>query len=56
MADRKSAMKINKHQTVRHPFHGTRTDKPIWILMELMGWQWHQLDRMQVICTSLSDG
>jgi len=20
---------------------------------ELMGWQWHQLDHMQVICTSL---
>jgi len=29
--------------------------KPIWILMkqEMMGWQWHQLDRMQIICTSL---
>ena len=21
---------------------------------EMMGWQWHQLDHMQVICTSLS--
>jgi len=20
---------------------------------EMMGWQWHQLDRMQIICTSL---
>ena len=29
--------------------------KPFWILMkqEMMGWQWHQLDHMQVICTSL---
>ena len=30
-------------------------DKPSWILLkqEMMGWQWHQLDHMQVICTSL---
>jgi len=29
--------------------------KPIWILMkqEMAGWQWHQLDHMQVIWTSL---
>jgi len=29
--------------------------KTIWILMkqEMMGWQWHQLDHMQIICTSL---
>jgi len=29
--------------------------KPIWILMkqEMMGWQWHQLDHMQTICTLL---
>jgi len=29
--------------------------KPIWILpeQEMMGWQWHQLDHMQIICTSL---
>jgi len=27
--------------------------KPFWILMkqEMMGWQWHQLDHMQIICT-----
>jgi len=33
----------------------TRKVKPIWILMkqEMMGWQWHQLDHMQIICTSL---
>ena len=26
-----------------------------WILLkqEMMGWQWHQLDHMQIICTSL---
>jgi len=26
-----------------------------WILMkqEMMGWQWHQLDHMQIICTLL---
>jgi len=30
-------------------------DKPFWILLEqrMMGWQWHQLDHMQIICTSL---
>jgi len=29
--------------------------KPFWLLLELemMGWQWHQLDYMQIICTSL---
>jgi len=29
--------------------------KPFWILLEqeLMGWQWHQLDHMQFICTLL---
>jgi len=29
--------------------------KPFWILLEqeMMGWQWHQLDHMQTICTSL---
>jgi len=26
-----------------------------WILLEqeMMGWQWHQLDHMQIICSSL---
>jgi len=34
---------------------GTRKLKPILILkkQEMMGWQWHQLDHMQIICTSL---
>jgi len=29
--------------------------KPFWILLvqEMMGWQWHQLDHMQIICISL---
>jgi len=29
--------------------------KPFWILLkqEMMGWQWHQLDYMQIICTTL---
>jgi len=46
-----------------HPFTGlfSRTSwvghhqkgKPFWILLdqEMMGWQWHQLDHMQIICT-----
>jgi len=48
-----------------HPFNGlfSRTTwvsrhqkgKPFWISMEqeMMGWQWYQLDHMQIICTSL---
>jgi len=29
--------------------------KSFWILtkQEMMGWEWHQLDHMQIICTSL---
>jgi len=32
--------------------------KPFWILMkqEMMGWQWHQLDYMQIICISIQTG
>jgi len=53
------------HRTTLHPFNGlfSRTtwisrhqrSKPFWILLEqkMMGWQWHQLDHMQIICTSL---
>jgi len=48
----------NKKQ---HPFKSlfsrtcTREVEPFWILMkqEMMGWQWHWLDHMQMICTSL---
>jgi len=34
---------------------GTRKVKPVRILMkqEMMGWQWHQLDHIQIICISL---
>jgi len=34
---------------------GTRKVKPIWILMkqETIGWQWHQLDHMQITCTAI---
>jgi len=51
--------------TLLHPFNGlfSRTTwvsqhqkgKPFWILLEqeTMGWQWHELDHMQIICTSL---
>jgi len=29
--------------------------KPFWLLLEheMMGWQWHQLDHIQIICTLL---
>jgi len=32
---------------------GTEKVKPISILMkqQMMGWQWHQLHRLQIICT-----
>jgi len=52
--------------TTLNPFNGpfSRTTwvsrhqkgKPFWILMkqEMMGWQWHQLDHMHIICTSLA--
>jgi len=35
--------------------HQKQKGKPLWILLEqeMMGWQWHQLDHMQIICTSL---
>jgi len=48
-----------------HPFNGIfsrrtwvsqhQKGKPFWILLEpeMMGWQWHQLDHMQIICISL---
>jgi len=48
-----------------HPFNGLfprttwvsqhQKGKPFWILLkqEMMGWRWHQLDHMQIICTSL---
>jgi len=34
---------------------GHQKGKPYWILLkqEMMGWQWHQLDHMQIICTTL---
>jgi len=40
---------------VQPEFASTRKLKPIWILMkqEMMGWQRHQLNHMQVICISL---
>jgi len=33
-----------------------QTGKPFWVLLEqeMMGWQWHQLDHMQIICTLLT--
>jgi len=40
----------------RQPWYAsTNKVKPIWILLEqeMMGWQWHQLDHMQIICTLL---
>jgi len=32
--------------------------KPFWILLqqEMMGWHWHQVDYMQIICTLLQTG
>jgi len=56
-------IQIHELLLLLHPFDGlfSRTtwvsrhqkDKPFWILMEqeMMGWQWHQLDHMQITCT-----
>ena len=56
---------IQKLLLLLHPFNGhfSRTmcvsrhqkGKPFRILLEqeMMGWQWHQLDHMQIICTLL---
>jgi len=56
---------MHSKQTDKHPFNGLfskitcvswpKTAKSFWILMkqEMMRWQWHQLDHMQIICTSL---
>jgi len=40
-------------RTIRVSRH--QNGKPFRILPEqqMMGWQWHQLDHMQIICTSL---
>jgi len=49
--------------TTLHPFNGLfprttwisqhQKGKSFWILLEqeMMGWQWHQLDHKQIICT-----
>jgi len=47
--------------TTQQPFNRTtwvswhQKGKPFWILLEqqMMGWQWHHMDHMQIICTSL---
>jgi len=56
---------IHPHWTDKNPSTGLfsrktwvsrqQKDKPFWILMkqEMIGWQWHPLDHMQIICTSL---
>jgi len=37
--------------TVNTGYTHTLCQEPFWILMkqEMMGWQWHQLDHMQII-------
>ena len=62
-----NTIQYNTHVLLRllHPFNGlfsrtTRVSryqkgKPFWIFLEqeMTGWQWHQLDHMQIICTLL---
>jgi len=47
----------HNRETDRHPLDGlfSRAIWAFWILMkqQMMGWQWHQLDHMQIICISL---
>jgi len=61
---RKGSLPAHDRQTDTHgmacfpgqpEYAGSRKTKPFWILMkqEMMGWQWHQLNHMQIICTAL---
>jgi len=65
MGNRNGIQFVRTTTLLLHPFNGffsTTTwvswhqkGKPFWILLEqeMMGWLWHQLDHMQIICTSL---
>jgi len=56
---------MHQHYYSTNPFNGVfsgttwvsrqQKGKPFWILLdqEMMGRHWHQLDHMQIICTSL---
>jgi len=59
-----AAQVINDIKLLRlHPFNGlfsrttwvSRKAESLRILTKqvMMGWQWHQLDHMQIVCTSL---
>ena len=62
-----SNKQIDTQQTLHYYIHLTaffsrttwvsrcQKSKPFWILLEqeMTEWQWHQLDHMQIICTSL---
>jgi len=45
-----SSWKMNQRWVSQH-----QKGKPFWTLLEqeMMGWQWHQMDHMQITCTSL---
>jgi len=59
------SLNVHWYRYYYYPFNGlfSRTTwvsrhqkgKPFWILLqqEMVRWQWHQLDHMQIICTSL---
>ena len=55
----KTPLQTDTHLTASFPaqpgYAVTRKVKPIWILtkQQMTGRQWHQLDHMQIICTSL---
>jgi len=42
-------------QVLTNDRHKYTSTKPIWTStkQQMMGWQWHQLDHMQINCTSL---
>jgi len=56
-----SSFVIGCFNQLLHPFNDLfstsrhQKGKPLWILLEqeMMGWQWHQLDHIQIICTLL---
>jgi len=46
---------VKPSRSDRHSFNGLFLGQPIWIVMtqEMTGWQWHQLNHMQITCSSL---
>ena len=59
LSEERNSLNFSLTQTLNGLFSRTtwvgryQKDKPFWILLkqEMMGWPWHQLNHMQIICT-----